>query len=84
MEVSEKTKKEKNVITFGTGFTLFPESFDNTGFYMEESEIKRQRESLRDEASAEYGALARQGKKRRQRDDTLRGQSKVQQVLNWW
>jgi len=91
-EEKEPTKQKpveaKKGITFGGGsggkFRLFPLTFDNTAFYMTPDSIDRQRNELKEEAAAEYGILSRQGKKRRARDDTLRGQSKVQQVLNWW
>ena len=51
---------------------------------MEPDEIDKMREELKAEAILEYQTLARQGRKRRARDETVRGQSKVQQVLNWW
>jgi len=82
--VKQKPTEYKKGITFGGKFRLFPLTFDNTAFYMTPDEIDRQRNELKEEAATEYGILARQGKKRRARDDSLRGQSKVQQVLNWW
>ena len=51
---------------------------------MTEEKIDAERERLREEAVREYSQMARNAKRRRGDREELRGQSKLQRVLNWW
>ena len=51
---------------------------------MKDPPVDAERERLREEAVREYSQMARNAKRRRGDREELRGQSKLQRVLNWW
>lgn len=46
--------------------------------------IDAERERLREEGVREYSQMSRNAKRRRGDREEIRGQSKLQRVLNWW
>ena len=50
---------------------------------MEPDEINRKRRETKEEGGRDYSLIAKQAKRRRDKDE-IRTQSKVQRILNWW
>jgi len=71
------------VITTGEKFNLF-KKYDISRFFMPMEKIDAERERLRVEGVREYSQMSRNAKRRRGDREELRGQSKLQRVLNWW
>ena len=59
-------------------------TYDISRFLMPMEKIDAERERLREEGVREYSQMSRNAKRRRGDREEIRGQSKLQRVLNWW
>jgi len=59
-------------------------TYDISRFLMPMEKINAERERLREEGVREYSQMSRNAKRRRGDREEIRGQSKLQRVLNWW